>query len=492
MSTIDISNVGPIEAVSIPVPTEGGVVVLRGPNGAGKTIALSAVDALTREGSTTPKARARDGSLGGSVEGLGRTIRVGLQRSTVRGELEVSAIGDDVDVSSLVDPGLKDPAAADRARIKAALVLAQVDVDVAPFADLVGGLDILKSLVRSDTLAAGDPVEMAERVRRDLHNAALTRERAADACEATAKGLRESLTQPAEPLNEDAIRAESEEAVALRRELTQRQLLAEKNAKQRAEARAAIEAAGPGPDFSAVETQVVLAEQEAHDAQLAEDDAREAFENAKQRNAKAKIEAKAARDLKTAAEAFAVKMDRARQALDSIADVDAPTQDQIDEAGLRVVKAHEAVERLGLLREEQRRREDADKAAADAEASRGSAAQLREAAKATDEVLAALLAKFAPAGLSIHDGRLVLTRDGKAKFFADLSDGERWRIALDLAIDALGEARILAISQLAWEGLDADARAAINAHAHSRKTVIVTAEADHEAIGKLRAEKFLG
>src|SRR5690606_5567099 len=74
-----------------------------------------------------------------------------------------------------------------------------------------------------------------------------------------------------------------------------------------------------------------------------------------------------------------------------------------------------------------------------------------------------------------------------------LSEGERWRLALDLAIEALGDGdAVLSISQSAWEGLDGNARRAINEHARSRGTVIVTAEADHEVVGELRAEVFSG
>ena len=485
---IQITDVGPIEAVSILVPQGGGVVVLRGPNGAGKTIALSAVDALTREGNATPKARARDGSLGGSVEGLGRVIRVGLQRSTVRGELEISAIGDDVDVSSLVDPGLKDPAAADRARIRAALVLGRVAVDVAPFAELVGGLDVLKQVVRPDTMAAQDPVEMAERVRRDLHAAALQRERSADAKEATAKGLRESLTLPAEPLNEAAIRSESEEAVAAKRALEQRGRAALDARTKRDAAEQILAAAGPGVSVADSEEAVAAAKTEAilADGEVAR--AREALAQAESRLTASREAVKVREAALIAAQRHAEAIEKARAAIASLADVQEPTRAEIDAAAVRVQQAHEAAERLGLLREEAHRRADADKAAEEAGTLRAIAETLRSAARGTDEVLAAMMARFAPAGLSIHDGRLVLDRDGRKKFFADLSDGERWKVALDLAIDALGDARILAISQLAWEGLDADARAAVHEHAKSRKTVIVTAEADHETIGALRAE----
>jgi hypothetical protein len=497
MTTIDIRDLGPIQSVSIPVPAEGGVVVLRGKNGAGKSIAISAVDALTREGKPSPAARAREGSIGGSIEGLGRSIRVGMQRSTSKGELEVASIGDDVDVAALVDPGFVDPAAADRARVRAALVLARVKVSPERFAELVGGMETLQRFARPETLAATDPVEMAEKVRRDLHASALALAKTADRLEATAAGLRESLTMPADPIDEVAVRGELEAAVRLRAELVQRQELARRNRGLRATALARIESAGQQPDLQALEDAETTAFAAEEAAGLAEQEALAALEQAKLRVTQtraalvsARAAREAAREAARAARDSVARLDAAHQALEAIADVAEPGQAEVDAAGARVVAAHQAAERLGIMREEAARRAESDQAAEKAKQARIDSEALREAARGTDGVLADAIAEFAPAGLTIRDGRLVFARDGQQKYFADLSDGERWKVALDLAIDALGDARILAISQLAWEGLDADARAAINAHAKQRQTVIVTAEADHNEIGPLRAEVF--
>lgn len=491
MKTIDITNVGPIEAVSIPVPQDGGIVVLRGPNGAGKSIALTAVDALMREGKASPNARARDGSLGGAVEGLGRTIKVGLQRSTSRGELEVTALGDDVDVAALVDPGFKDPSAADRHRIKAALLLARVAVDVAPFAELVGGLDRLKELVRADALAAEDPVEMAERIRRDLHAAALQKEREADAREGSAKGLREAAGEVDLQLDDKAIRTEAEEAFAAKRELDQRARLAAEAAKRRAEAQATL-AGTELPDVDAIRQRVEAAAAEEADATTKLAEVKAALQDAMSRLGSAQVELKAARDAEKSATALIATVDNARKAIEESSAVEGPSAEEIAAAAERVRQAHAAVERIGAVEEARKQVFAANVAAREAKEYRAQAAELRDAAKGTDEVLAKMIASFAPAGLGVYDGRLILKSGDRHKYFGELSDGERWRIALDMAIDALGDARILAISQVAWEGLDAEARAKIHAHARERQTVIVTAEADHAAVGTLRAEEFAG
>ena len=88
-------------------------------------------------------------------------------------------------------------------------------------------------------------------------------------------------------------------------------------------------------------------------------------------------------------------------------------------------------------------RKDADAAAALAKKQHEESELLREAARGTDEILAGLLAAVAPKGLSIKEGRLVVERDGQQEFFADLSEGERWALAMDLALAALGEACVV-------------------------------------------------
>jgi hypothetical protein len=470
---INIRDVGPIQSVTIPVPADGGVVVLRGRNGAGKTIALSAVDALTRENGGTPKARAREGSLGGTVEGLGRTIKISAARSTTRGELAVTALGDEIDVAALVDPGLKDVAAADRARIRAAIGLAGARCGIEAFGDLVGGVETLRTLVSPNATRTTDPVDMADAVRRDLNALALDHEKKASVAETSAAGLRQAAGDHGEMIDENAVRAEAEEATAAKRELEQRAKLAKEGAEKRAAAQKALDEAGGAPDVEAAEDEFnealaahAEAEKSLHFADATLRDARSALDSAR----------------KTAARIAIAKV-----AIES-ASITAPTEAELVAASERLRKAHEATARIGQQRQAQAQRDEAAKATLAAAQHTVDAQALREAARGVDDVLASVLADSMPESLRIIDGRLVVADDNRKRFFADLSEGERWRIALDMAISALGESRILAISQVAWEGLDGEARAEIHAHAKAQKTVIVTAEADHGEVGALRAE----
>ena len=120
------------------------------------------------------------------------------------------------------------------------------------------------------------------------------------------------------------------------------------------------------------------------------------------------------------------------------------------------------------------------------------AERIRVSAQRTDDVLADHLAAVMPQGLLVVDGRLVVERGERMVPFGELSDGERWRVALDIAISAIGTAGLIAIPQMAWEGLDGPARRMIAEHAKERGVTIVTAEADHDQVQPLRAEVFGG
>lgn len=81
---------------------------------------------------------------------------------------------------------------------------------------------------------------------------------------------------------------------------------------------------------------------------------------------------------------------------------------------------------------------------------------------------------------------MTTTKRGET-FFNDLSAGERWKIALDVAIDAVGERGLIPLAQEAWEGLDPVNRRLIADHVRGRKVTVITAQCD---AGELRAEPF--
>ena len=73
--------------------------------------------------------------------------------------------------------------------------------------------------------------------------------------------------------------------------------------------------------------------------------------------------------------------------------------------------------------------------------------------------------------------RLVTETDRRLIPFADLS-GERWRVALDIAIEAVGVRRPVGHPSGSVEGLDPGNQAEIAEHCRNRGAVLLTAEAD--------------
>jgi len=112
----------------------------------------------------------------------------------------------------------------------------------------------------------------------------------------------------------------------------------------------------------------------------------------------------------------------------------------------------------------------------------GRAFVFRDAAHATDEVLSSLVGRVTRR-LRVEAGRLVCDTDRGVEAFGELSPGERWRIALEIAVEQLGRGGIVTVPQEAWEALDPINRAEIAEIAKQVGVVILTAEADkHEQI----------
>ena len=75
-------------------------------------------------------------------------------------------------------------------------------------------------------------------------------------------------------------------------------------------------------------------------------------------------------------------------------------------------------------------------------------------------------------------GQLELFKQAQPRgIFSDLSMGERWRIVVDLAADAVGVGGMFTIPQEAWEALDPINRDAVAAHVKRRGVIVITAEA---------------
>lgn len=483
-----IEDIGPIERLEFTAPP-GRITVLRGCNGVGKTQALGAVDALV---SGRGRLVGRDGTTSGVARGFGVKIAVGRGGANRRsGELEVESIEDRLNIADLVDPGLKDPVAADGRRIRALVALSGVNPDVALFEALVeGGREELLTLLPEEALQAGDLVDMAARVKRALESAARAKEteaanlrRDAEAKRATCEGV--DLTAPSDRLTLQAsvedcsqtwAKLREKRAAGLEakdaREADLRRLdeLKAARAGQPSLADLASQAEAAGATFCAASRRVEELRKELAQAEADEALADEVAMSAGRALESAKRETAALSALETAV-AGALP--------------ECPSSEAVAAAHSRLLHARAAVEAGVRVRDALGRIEQAEEIEATADQAGARAEALRDAARGTEDVLSRIVAGMGGAFRVDKEFRLVVpgTERGE-EYFAELSHGERWKLALSVAIEAFraaGKPGLLSIPQEAWEGLDGDNRRAIADAIDGTDLSVVTAEADHGA-----------
>jgi hypothetical protein len=493
---IELQDVGPISRLEIPIPSGGGVVLLRGKNGAGKSHALAAVSALVGSGD---KPTSRDGSLGAQVTGLGIRLTVG-RRTALSGELEVTAL-DGEDPSLLVDPGIKSPDAADAERIRSLLRLSRSNVEPSAFAHLVGGDTRLRELCAPTSLESkGDVPAMASAIKRDLERAARELEKKADGLRSKAMGARGTLKDPdaagvSRHTSAEEARAAHTEAVRAHAALEATDAQQKKLITAAKEARAALESLGESGSPHAIEVaETALTESEtAIEAARAELDRKKAaLEEARAAVAKATSELEQRQDTAAAKrEAVARQKRQAEQraALDRAVAAAAGaceiSPDELKAAEQRVVTMREEAERWVMREKTARVLEEAARIQAEGDEAAREAADLRAAAKGTEVVVLEAVRAICGEHMHLNDGRLYVDTERGLELFSELSDGERWRRALDIAVKAVGRDGLLVVRQQAWESLDPIAKAEVAQYVKQIGVVVLTAA--HDA-GPIRAE----
>lgn len=506
-SVLEITDIGPIEHLAIPCPDEGGIVVLSGRNGAGKTTALNAVDSIVSGNTTvTP----RDGCSRGEIDAFGATLRVG-KRSSRSGELEVTSLDGRLSPAQLVDPGLKSADAADAVRIKALLQLAGAKPQVSDFFSLVGTQEQFEQAVPESLADIDDVVTLAAKIKRSLEAEARRREATAEneAGKAAAyrKGIEDldlSSVPDAAELNqrlESAIRHESTlteqalmasrlraEAADARAKLSETEHLPADLSDTIAEAETALKSANAiltGRKEMVDQAKAALAQAEA-----ALEDAEREFRVSSERQASAALRLAELNERQQSETEQRERYDAAvagwKASIEAAEAAECPTVDEIEAAENAVKVAREAIEQAAVMRRAVEQAAKADEHDATAKSLVKQATALRDAAKGTDDILSDLVGRCGTP-LIVRGGRLYLeTRRGLTEF-RELSHGERWKVAIDVALQAFPadaeHTPILTIPQEAWEGLDPPNRAVIAEHARDRHVLILTAEcSDADAV----------
>lgn len=495
--TIELENVGPVSRLSIPVPEDGGIVVLTGKNGAGKTETLKAVTSLV---SGDGRVSVKDKTLKGSVTGFGASISVA--RNVRRaGELEVTSLEGRLSPADLVDPGMKDPAAADAKRILALVQLSGTEPDPSLFYDLIGGQAAFEAVCKTKSRDTDDIIAMASRIKRDFEAEARVAESQRDTALGHAKANREAAAGANLEANCDAasLQAEMEQAVRGQSAIAEQKRSAELATANAATARAELEKCNADPNLVTLEQANERKQAAADKCGVTEElleKARIALREAERANEIAIAEFHSASQAVKAATARQNLVNGWEAAITAAASVVAPTEEEIAKADAFVVAARQAVEQGALVRRAKEHIAAAVKSETDAAELDAMAEKLRHAARGTDEVLSSLVGKLGTP-LRVQAGRLVLDTERGETYFAELSMGQRWKLTVDLCVDVIGAAGVLPIPQEAWEGLDDINRQELAKHAKLRGVLILTAEAgilrdeDGNVVEGIEAKEFV-
>ncbi len=459
---IELDSIGAIRSAKILIPKDGGVVVLTGRNGSGKSTALEAIQsAMTGKG----KPPVTDMSKSGSVSVAGVTMKV--SRSVRRqGELQVETLEGRLSIADLVDPGFVDPERADAKRIKALVGLSKADISEG---DLHGFPENL-----TKDLSLDDPVAAIAELRKRLNIGANEYEKLSEK-DAAAAAIIESLASDLDTPIDPAAAQERVTAALRAVDALQKQVELAESAKVRIEAARGRLAALPTVDLDKALQEAARLEDETaqkktialelkakYEAALADyktslADRDTAIAHAEDAQAQAKLHAELERQIQEA-------------------HVEPPSADALTAATEELESAQASQAKAAQHQVMSQQRQRADALSISAQEYADEAKELREKAKQTDEVLSEIVSEIPACPLRVIDGRLVTNTKRGATFYSDLSAGERWRIALDIAIQAVGTGGLLVIPQEAWEGLDPANRTAIDEQAKAAQVVVLTAE----------------
>ncbi len=499
MSTIEITDNKPVKTLVIPVPEGGGVVELLGRQECGKSASLDAIARLG--GDKSASVECRDGAAFGRIAGLG--VEIIVRRSVRRqGALEAVSIAGRLSIDDLVDPGIKDPVAADARRIKAVLKLSGVEADPARFEDALGPQGDWADLLQENTLDTDDLCEMAARIKRDFERDARDSEGEADKARATAAAHERTMegVDLDGPSDGDALQAELEEAIAGRAAVKARQdaaSLARENAVKAETDLKEAEDAYEGPTLEDAINEVGATAESCDGAGDVVAQASRALDSAKEAERVARVHESSARDRYRAALSArnaTLQYDNMRELFRSTiaeaAKVAAPSDGELSDAETRGMDSRAAVEQGVLIRAAQEAYVEGLKCQDVAAMCTTNAKRLRKLAASTDDSLSAAVASDE---LSVKHSRLVTQHPDRGEtLYAERSTGHRYKLAIGLAvkrIKAEGEeaTALIPVCQAAWGELQPANKQLVRKLAREHGVTIFTARADD---GDLRAEVF--
>ncbi len=473
MPEITLTNIGPLARTTIPIPASGGVTVLRGRNGAGKTIALDAIAATVTGGKA--KAPLKDLAARGEVSAFGAKLTVG-KSSRRTGELEVALLEGRISIADLVDPQIIDPLRADAARIKALIGLSGASFSADDFTGFPP--EALDGIALD-----GDPITVTATVRQRLNQLALAEEKCAASEEASAKALIQSVESVADlAVLPDPVALNTAMETAIRQQAALQQAAQDATARQ-AQAESAKAALGDMTTIHLDQELAAVQRQQAFlDRCVAERvDLESKLDSAKEIERQAVAETRLRCNAYDASQKQAALVDQLKTQI-AAASAPGPTPDDLSAAQQHIDDARAAISAADSIRRARDTRARAAIHEAEATTHATEAVAARRWAKYTDELLSEQVGTVAGCPLSVVDGRLVIPTPSRGPtFYSELSMGEKWRIAMDIAIATVGKTGLIIIPQEAWEGLDNTNRTAIHTQAREAGVTVLTAECSDDA-----------
>lgn len=457
-------NVGPVEHLVIPVPAEGGVVVLRGPNDIGKSTMLRAATALLGSKKDQTNLRPTDGCDAGKISYGECTITVG-RANRRKGSVDVLSIAGDVDLSTIVDPGIIDVVAADKRRLQAIFSIAGESGPT--------GNDLRKSVDSGDAVAIkwDKPLlDAAHDFREYCLLKAREAERQATECEATCAALGGVVDVEAPTVDEiQSAKSYAQSSVESLVRIKERHRLSVEHASRVEKAKAQLATLSPPESIDDIEMQIKSI--------------REKVQKLDEQRTRLIDEGKSLASKRDSV----AKENSLRASFESILSesADVVTEADIDAAQAVVDSANTRVDALRKASESAANATKAKAMKAKAVELSTSAESLRKSAGSSlDEALGQLVGSVFP-DAKFKDGRLAVKHRRGVVPFSELSEGARWTMVLDLAIKLCPERTMITIPQQAWDGLDGANRKLIAQWARSKRIVVMSAEAsdDEDAAG---------
>lgn len=480
---VEITNVGPIGNIVLDFPTgRGGVMLLVAHNAAGKTTAIAAVNGLLATGKIEDLT-VREGAESGEIEGFGRKVKLGKRQVRTGGESIVSHLCNRLDVEGLVSPKYQEDKARKKARIRALVSLCVSDVTAEKL--LGDKFEMAKRHVDlSEARKQSDPVDMADFIKRaidraanDIENDTKVKAQLASAKRVEAGDVDELKEEP----DAQKYSAEHRSLMAAQQELErQRQASLQASEREADRARRLEESlkAYTGRPSVEIQPEIEKLDEQANEIAAAIRKLQDELANVSSERKHKVAELGVARQAERAIEAI-----KAEQ----IQPVDNPTDEAIAKATAATEAAYSKLVGCQDISKRRAALEEAQKLQALSVDLDTKAKELRElAGKVTERVQECL-----PKGpISIDaNGDLVAMCNVRNKLvpYDKMSEGQRWRIAMEYAVRTVGEGGIIPLTQESWQSLDSTHRSLIAELAAEHKVWILSADISDEP---LHVEEF--